>query len=368
MRRAACSLLIVAWLGGAARAAELAEMVRDLNVLQNRMVIGDMAAREQAAKQFDLIEKAIAAVEPEAWAEERNQRAAIVYLLCGGASAGLREIHEAGFDIGKLGDVVGASVEYAEGRDGGVPKALMDFDARHLPPILGGHLALVQGSGLTGEDDARAIALFDLARLLMPGSLVEEAALRREIAILDPVRDVDKLSLLSSRYVSKYLHSPYVQNFWEVLRRATIADPTFLARASKFEAIFAKASAAERVTHDLAVARMAILAGDFDEARRQLDNAAKVATHPSTLKRIDSYRGVLVTLTQENAGSPPTLEDMDKLEKQDTTLFAVAAGVATRLAERQPPTSAPEDDYEMAAVVRQALTRSDELLKRAGPQ
>ena len=42
-------------------------------------------------RQFDVIEKAIGVVEPEGWADERNQRAAIVYLLCGGAAPGLRE-------------------------------------------------------------------------------------------------------------------------------------------------------------------------------------------------------------------------------------------------------------------------------------
>lgn len=366
MKRAALAHLLLIMLVGVAQAADFAEMVRDLNVMQNRMVTGDMKAREQAARQFDLIEKSITTLEPDAWADERNQRAAIVYLLAGGAPIGLRAIHDAEFDTGKLGPLIGASVEYAEGREGGIPKALMEFDARRLPPIPGGHLALVQGSALIGEDNARAIVLLDVARLLMPGSLVEEAALRREIAILDPVRDVSKLALLSARYASKYLSSPYAQNFWDVLRRATIADPAFLPRAPKFEPIFVKGPAGERAGFYLVVARLALLAGDLVEAGRSIEEAGKAATHPTTLKRIATYRKILSSLTQE--GPPPlTAQDVQTLDRQDAALATITLSVASGLAER-PPANAQDDDYEMATSVRQVIAKTDELLKRASPQ
>jgi chemotaxis protein MotC len=355
-------------IGGVARAAEFAEMVRELNVIQNRMVAGDMNARDEAARQFDMIEKSIAAVEPDGWADERNQRAAIIYLLCGGASAGLREIHEADFDKGGLGSMLAASIEYAEGREGGVPRALQDLDARHLPPMLGGHLALVQGSALVGENNARAIELFDLARLLMPGSLVEEAALRREIAVLDPIRDVGKITLLATRYVSKYPASPYGQNFWDILRRATIADPGFLPRAPKFEPIFERSAKGERAAYYLAVSRMAILAGDFNEARRTLEKARQAASHPTTFKRIEFYQGVLSALTQERSDVVLAPDEATGLDRQDEALLRIASGVKTGLDARKQPPAASDDDYEIAAVARQAITRSDELLKRASPQ
>jgi chemotaxis protein MotC len=352
-RRGLMTALSILVLGGAAHGGEFAEMVRELNVMQNRMVVGDASARDQAARQFDLVEKAIGALEPEGWADERNQRAALIYLLCGGAPAGLREIHEAQFDAGKLEGILGAGIEYAEGA--GDSKALLDFDARHLPPMLGGHLALVQGSALMGSDNARAIMLFDLARLLMPGSLVEEAALRREIAILDPVRDVSKLALLSTRYASKYLASPYAQNFWDVLRRATIADPQFFGRAPKFEPVYTKGPAGERAAYYLAVARMALLAGDFEEARRTIEVAGRTATHPITVKRIDAYRRILATLTQE-AGAPPlTQKEIDGLDKKDSALVAIASSVAAGLSARPEASAAVDEDYEIANLARREI-------------
>jgi chemotaxis protein MotC len=365
-RRGLLAALMLFPLSGAAHGGEFAELVRELNVMQNRMVVGDATARDQAARHFDMIEKAIGALEPEGWADEKNQRAALIYLLCGGAPAGLREIHEAQFDAGKLEGLLGAGIEYAEGA--GDSKALQDFDARHLPPMLGGHLALVQGSALMGADNARAIMLFDLARLLMPGSLVEEAALRREIAVLDPARDVGKLVLLSTRYASKYLASPYAQNFWDVLRRATIADPQFLGRAPRFEPIFAKGPAGERAAYYLAIARMALLAGDFEEARRTIDLAGRSATHPITVKRIDAYHRILASLTQETGAPPLTQKEIDALDKKDSALVAIAASVSEGLSARPGPSPAADDDYAIADLARREIAKSDELLRKAGPQ
>ena len=51
------------------------------------------------------------------------------------------------------------------------------------PPELGAFLALVKGSITAADDPAAAQKMFDEARLLSPGTLVEEAALRRSIAL-----------------------------------------------------------------------------------------------------------------------------------------------------------------------------------------
>ena len=60
-------------------------------------------------------------------------------------------------------------------------RGLAALNARSLPPTLGAEIALVQ-SALVAQNDLKAtIERLDEARLLMPGTLVEEAALRREI-------------------------------------------------------------------------------------------------------------------------------------------------------------------------------------------
>jgi chemotaxis protein MotC len=242
------------------KALELSEMVRDLNMMQNRMVAGDAAARDDAARQFDLIEKAIDPEDPKPWTEERNMRAAVIYLLSGGESAKLRKIRDAKLFGEEFRDILAASLRYTEGETAD----LMPFDARRYPAMLGGHLALVQGGAIIGKDNLRAVALLDLARLLMPASLVEEAAIRREISLLDPVRENQKLVLLATRYVTKYLASPFAQNFWDEFRTIVLGEPNASLASSRLDPILDKAPPDQRLDIYLALSRRALLAGSLD--------------------------------------------------------------------------------------------------------
>lgn len=371
MKRAGliAAFLILSQASGAARAEEFAAMVRDLNAMQNLMATGNLEARDRAARQFDRIEKAVEAVEPDGWKDERNVRAAIVYLLCGGAATRLREIHDASFVEGNLARLLGASLDYAEGREGGIPKALMAINARDFPPILGGHLALVQGGALIGEDNARAVALLDLARLLTPGSLVEEAALRREIGLLDPVRESGKLALLAGRYIAKYANSPYAQNFWDAFRQATVGEKTFFDRFEPFEPLFDKAPAGERLQLYLALARQALHIGKFDAARKAIDKAAASATDPGVRKRIDVYRSVLAALTEEQGGDGLRTLDRGQLDTEDAALIALASDVVSGLAARGEGAPKVEEEPDpLLDAARRAIAQSDELLKRSAGQ
>ena len=81
----------------------------------------------------------------------------------------MREIHDAGFIVGDEAPLLEAALLNAEG-DEGAAERLAAFDPQRYPPLVGGHLALVQGGALVGKDNLQAIAKLDLARLLMPTS------------------------------------------------------------------------------------------------------------------------------------------------------------------------------------------------------
>jgi chemotaxis protein MotC len=348
-------------------AAELAEMVRDLNVMQNRMVTGDLAARDNAARQFELIENAIDPEDAKAWTQERNIRAAIIYLLSGGESAKLRKIQEANLFDEKFRGILAASLSYTEGETA----ELMAFDARQYPPMLGGHLALVQGGGIIGKDNARAVALLDLARLLMSASLVEEAAIRREIALLDPERESGKLLLLATRYVSKYIASPFAQNFWDEFRAIALGDANASSASSKLDSILDKAPPDQRVDVYLALSRRALLAGSLDWGADRLAKA-EGASHDSVAgKRLDAYRLVLKGLESDQNPAALRALDVTGLKPEDVELVKIATAVATKLEARnekgaKPSADAsPDEDYPMAATIKQALAQSDELLMQA---
>ncbi|TIV45467.1 MAG: chemotaxis protein MotC, partial [Mesorhizobium sp.] len=74
-------------------------------------------------------------------------------------------------------------VAYLNGRPANAIEMLKPIDPMSVPPDIGAFLALVKGSLLAADDPAQALALLDEARLLSPGTLVEEAALRRSVGI-----------------------------------------------------------------------------------------------------------------------------------------------------------------------------------------
>ena len=92
-----------------------------------------------------------------------------------------------------------------------------------LPSDLGAFLALVKGSLLATDEPAAALELLDEARLLSPGTLVEEAALRRSVGIAVAQGDAARFALASTQYVERYLYSPYASQFADSFVSGVIA-------------------------------------------------------------------------------------------------------------------------------------------------
>ncbi len=354
-------------------AAEFVAMVQDLNALQNRMALGQ-AAGDTVAHRFGEAEKWIASADPSLWEDERNVRAGVVYLLSGGSPRALREMRDAGFVSQSVVPLLDAALAYAEGRSEGAKK-LMAFDARTFSPILGGHLALVQGGSAIGVDDHLAADLLDLAVLLMPASLVEEASLRRAISFLDPANDGPKVGVVADRYAARYLASPFAPQFWDSFKRISDAvlqkgsDASLLARV---ESIYDKARPAEQREFYFELCRSAIFAGRFDEARTHLTRAEKAGPDGQGRARFVFYKRALDMLTGTDASAISLTRQAEAFGPQERRLAGIAARVAAAL---RPPAhdvpagaSPPAHDLPIVAEARRAIDASDASLKRAGSQ
>lgn len=367
------SAVFILFLGMVSRscAQDLAESVRELNAAQNHMAIGREKAKDRVAKQFDAIEALIPALEPESWKQSRNIRAAAIYLLGGGAPEQLREIFDAGFIVGEDASVLEAALLNAEG-DARAAERISAFDPAQYPALLGGHLALVQGDALVGQDNPRAIAKLDLARLLMPTSLVEEAALRREIRVLDPQTQREKIATLALIYASRYRASPYARHLITELRALLFspgidADPTL---DSKLESVIDIASAPERLDIYLALCRAALAAGRFDEARRRLAKARPAAETGEMHERLSAYENIFAHLDspERPQSSVKVAQTSAALTAEDKRIIALVQSVLSRLAmaptephdsENEP---SQEEESELFVKARVRIEHVDRLL------
>jgi chemotaxis protein MotC len=368
-----------------ARRADPHEMVRVLSALQTRMSYGDNSARAATTKQLEQTEQVFGSIEPQEWKDPKNTRAAVTYLLGGGAPHEIRKLLDAGYLPENDRALVSGSLAYAEGRRREAAKLLQNVDPRKYLPTLGGHLALVQGGLLMGFNRAQALRLFDLARLLMPGSLVEEAALRREISIVDGAHEPGKLTQLARRYAAQYSGSLYIQNFWDELSAATVRAALSLdeARLTELEGLLRGMDTAAKFDFYLAIARKAILNARMALADLHTKKAEPFAQTVPARLRVKFYNSIigLISGTVENGLAEIQSVDTRSLPRADIEMRNIVVAAMKQL-ESSSNEDSPKSqhargraDEEVAGTdgtdspveksARQAIAEADALLERA---
>ena len=99
-------------------------------------------------------------------------------------------------------------VAYGQGNITKAEATLLPLDAASLDPMLGGHLSLAQALLSSRPTPERAFAYFDLARQLLPGTLVEEAALRQTVVLAAKTGDGLRFARAAISYMSRFRRRP----------------------------------------------------------------------------------------------------------------------------------------------------------------
>ena len=142
------------------------------------------------------------------------------------------------------------------------------IDLDQLDVRVAGQIAFARSVLETKRDPKAAVGLLDWARLLAPGGLVEEAALRREIAILAEARNAPRAARLTGQYAIRFGASLYATDFFHELARSIgrsglLEDPADYALFSRAASALA---ADRRLDFLLTLARAAIVNGRFKAA------------------------------------------------------------------------------------------------------
>ncbi|TJW72354.1 MAG: chemotaxis protein MotC, partial [Mesorhizobium sp.] len=199
------------------------QLVRSLQLIQDRIAGGDHAALPMQAKLLEMTDARLRAADAEDFKDPKNFRALLVYGMSGGnpvtvAAAASR----ATTDPQSLAIAKGV-VAYLNGRPAAAIEILKPIDPMSVSADLGAFLALVKGSLLATDEPATALTLLDEARLLSPGTLVEEAALRRSVGLAVTQGDAARFAHASTQYVAGYLYSPYASQFADSFVSGVIA-------------------------------------------------------------------------------------------------------------------------------------------------
>ena len=197
----------------AADSPHVSELVDELRGIQLRIARGDKAAYPAQLNQLKTIGAAIAAASPEAWKNKREADSLVIYILSGGSLANVEPLLKGDELIESERSLARGALAYVTNHEANAITLLNETDLTALDARLAGEVAFARSVLETKRDAKAAVDLLDWARLLEPGGLVEEAALRREIALLADAKDMSRLTVLTRQYVTRFAASLYAPDF-----------------------------------------------------------------------------------------------------------------------------------------------------------
>jgi len=369
-------LILVALARGDARAADqsnqaLSTLVAGLQRLQDQAAAGDAAAFQAQPAALKSIAAAIDSSSPDVWKDSRERVAAAVYLLSGGAPGPLVRRLPGDMLSSEDGALLRAALAYATGRRQEATQLFDRFDLSTMDKRLAGQFAYALAELVSEEDDVKALNTFDLARLLSPGGLVEEASLRREVRILGAKRDFDRFSFLSEQYIRRFPHSAYYndfsQFFYTVLERM-VPDDRDSGAAEKYLALVNALPASDRRRTLLTVARAAMLNAHSQIAiafaRAVMQDASAEAADKA---RAQLYEDAARVLTKDYAEAAKDLQTVatERLDRENSDLLAAVRKVAQD-AGREPTVprelNEPLQDNATIKSAEEALQRTNSLV------
>ncbi len=349
------------------------EAIRALRAMHERIAHGDADAHASQRNMLAEMAATIATAAPEAWKEPANGRALVAFALSGGDPRVVRGVLGRTTLTGVDERLVKGALAYGEGRAGEAAQLLLDIDARGLDASLAGHVALVQSMLVGKEERKRAVTLLDDARLLAPGTLIEESALRRLMGLLPALGDFDRYEQIASQYfrrfsTSVYAEEPRRQFIAEVTRGKYAAVP---ARWTRLMSVIQGWPSALRKELCLALAEEGIIAGKLPLVRAVAGEAARMtsASADGADKRDGArskvYEAAALIVTDEYPRGLELLKAIDRsqLGSSDAELLDAARDIAKQV-RRLPEAGERADGVStIGERARKTISSVDEILR-----
>jgi chemotaxis protein MotC len=342
MYRAALVLWLLAVLpdaraAGVMEALTPAETLDALQRVQDAIAAGDAGALPLQTELIALMDKSFAASLNAQRGEEAQPQFFLAFALAGGNrmtfSAYIKRAHlEA--DNKELAGAISAYIE------GDVDKAQAQFDkveARTLHLRLAPLVAFAKGTANIRKSPAIALRNFDIARLMAPGTLIEEAALRRTISMHAANQNAGPFLKDSEQYARRFIRSPYATQFAEAFVTGAVGMADTLTEQS-IAGVLDSLPADRKTALCLRLTRKAMITGRLPLAAFAAAEALKdgtLAQDSARRAQIELY-SIIPDLTKEDDSQLKArlaAIDAARLPAEDQPLLKAALQIVEAIAE-----------------------------------
>ncbi len=357
------------------------QLVRTLQSVQDRIAQGVPAAVVAQRALLAEIDRQFAAAPAATWQDRRNAEAAVTYVLSGGAPGILKRLST--MDPKPVVDMrlVNGVLAYALGREPEAWAALGELDPLTLPASMAAQVAMAQSALAVRTDPQKSMRLLSLARLLAPGTLVEEAAIRRQLFVATQLKDNVMVESLARQYLDRFRHSVYAGNFRQRFAAAiSQMDIDSEAKFAHVDDMLSGVEARARCQLYLTVASASIVKGQFTAGRLAAERAATFSS-PGSAEEAQARLYGAAALAADPKGFDTAVTDFNGVNRallraSDQALYEMVAmtleGIRSGTERDQMPSTAelppPDKDpsaTEIAKRATEAVQSADALLKVA---
>jgi len=330
------SVLTVPLAIGFARASETEELapyklIRSLQYIQDSVVLGDHSAIEMQRFILGEIDKRLRTADPSLFRDPRNVDAALVYVMSGGNPETLDLLTDRDVEGNFDSRVTDSLRQYLRGKGPLIVETLSKAAPEYKNSFIGPYVFLVLGNATSQQDPVAAMKYYDWARLTAPGSIIEEAALRRSVALAAEANEPEKGFRYALNYARRYMTSPYASQFADVFVELAVVHFGEAAEQRVAEVLGFMDSPRQREAY-LRIARRAAIAGHQPLAllaSRRAEELARASGSQSQM--LASFYQGLASVPSDDvfvAAQTITAIPEEQLSQRDRALRQAAKAIA----------------------------------------
>ncbi len=307
------------------------KMIRSLQHVQDSIVHGDLSSADMQQFMLGAIEERLMTADRSVFADPRNVDAALIYAMSGGNPKTLAYLASRDIDGNFDNRVTDALGHYLNGKGGLIVETMSKTIDEYKNAPIGPYLYLVYGNAVAQQDPGKAVKAYDWARLVAPGTNIEEAALRRSLMLTTRAGNVDRALAYALAYTRRFMTSPYAGQFADIFVELAVANYGD-AKRQKIEEILSFMDKPRQREVFLRIARNAAIAGLKPLTKLASERAAALsATADAEPNALATFYSGLVDVP--STGILEAVKDIEaipdaELSARDRSLRAAAQAVA----------------------------------------